>query len=348
MKTNRKAVALGLTDTHAHDNNLALQESIWKQAISICEEKDIKKIYHFGDWVTARKAQSLEVLEHLSWIKDTIFDNDLSLIGISGNHDKTNQESIFAYPNLLKDEGFHVVEYGYQDNISDNISVWFLPYFPEKGTYKDRVEAMKKQLDPNKTNVLITHVGINGGLAHENATVNKEVPADLFIGFDIVLVGHYHNRNKIDFNEVDIHYVGSPFAANFGEDNEKGFTIIYDDGSIEFINANFPRYETIEIEVEAIDGKWLSQTKKHIKESGSNVRVIVSGDESELKKIKKQKFSDIGVRKLKLNSESVAIRNEDNKVVFVNLDKKTVIKEYKKFSVNQEIDSELGLEYLNL
>jgi len=342
----KKPIALFLTDTHATPNNIELQEDIWYQAIHISKTKGIDTIYHGGDWVTARKAQTLEVLKHLDWIKELVCDcNDMGLIGISGNHDKTFQESQYAYPNILSDENFFIADEHYVREY-DNINIHFMPYFTETGSYKDRIDDIR--VDGDKKSILITHISVNGGLAHENATANKEVPADLFDSFDKVLIGHFHNRNKVDYKKTDIWYTGSAFASNYGEDNEKGFTIIYDDGSIEFINSEFPKYETISIEADKVDGNWLSETKRHIKETENNVRLIISGDESELKSIQKKKFSDIGIKKLQLNSESVAIRNKDNEVVFVNLDKDTVKKEYKRFCVNQEIDSELGLEYLNL
>jgi exonuclease SbcD len=345
----RKPIGIGLADTHAHDNNLKLQVSIWKQAVELAKKLDVDKLFHLGDWVVERKAQSLGVLEHLEEMKEYVKYHNLELIGISGNHDKTNQESIFAYPNLYGGSGFHIVEDFHEEIISEDLSVWFLPYFPEMGTYPDKVEMIKKMMNKDKRNILITHIGVNGGLAHESATINKEVSAGLFEGFYSVQIGHFHNRNLVEHDGTAIiWYVGSTHAANYGEDNEKGFTIFYDDGSIEFHNAEFPKFETIKVDVEEVDGKWLSETKKYIKETGINVRVIVTGDESELKKIKKQKFSDIGVKKLKLNAESVAIRGEDNKVVFVSLDKKAVKKLYKKFSVNNEIDPSFGLEYLDM
>lgn len=345
----RKPYALTLTDTHATPNNLKLQESIWKQAVRYCLDNKIPTIYHMGDWVTARKAQSLEVLKHLDWVKKLLYENGIVLIGISGNHDKSNQESIFAYPNIYgNDIDFRIVEERYDEQLSDSVHIHLLPYFPETGSYNDKLEDAKKRVVKGKKNILLTHAGVNGGLAHENATVNKEIPADAFVGFDMVLIGHYHNRNKIDFDLVDIWYTGSAFASNYGEDNEKGFTIIYDDGSIEFVNSEFPKFETIEVEVDKVDGKWLSETKKHISDTGNNVRVVVTGDESELKSISKQKFSNIGVKKLKLNTENISVRNDRNEVVFVNLDKATVKKEYKKFCVNNEIDHDFGFEYLNL
>ena len=345
----RKAVAICITDTHAHSNNIELQESIWGQLFDLAEERNIKKVFHLGDMVHARKAQPLEVLEHLVWVKRCLLDRGLDFTGICGNHDKVSLESFFAYPSLYDSNEFKIVDKTYSLSINDNLSVWFMSYFPETTTAPKILKEVSEMVDTNKINILCSHQGVNGGLSHDNATINKELPTEAFKVFNLTLLGHYHNANVVEHDGChEIRYIGSSNATNYGEDNEKGFTIIYDDGSIEFVNSEFPKYETISVEVDKVDGKWLSETKKHIKESGSNVRVIVSGDESELKGIQKKKFSEIGVSKLLLNSESVAIRNENNKVVFVNLDKKTVLKEYKRFAINQEIDSSLGIEYLNL
>lgn len=345
----KEPYALILTDTHATPNNLILQESIWEQAVKYCLDNNIQTIYHMGDWVTARKAQSLEVLKHLDWVKKLLFENGLVLIGISGNHDKSNQESVFAYPNIYGDDiDFRIVEECYDEQLSDSVHIHLLSYFPETGSYKSKLDDAKKSIVKGKKNILLTHIGISGGLSHENATINKEVPAGIFNEFDLVLTGHYHDRNKLEHDDVDIWYTGSAFASNYGEDNEKGFTIIYDDGSIEFVNSEFPKFETIKVEVGEVDGKWLSETKKHISKTGNNVRVELTGDESELKSISKQKFSSIGVKKLTLNAENVSIRNDKNEVVFVNLDKATVKKEYKRFCINNEIDHDFGFEYLSL
>ena len=269
--------------------------------------------------------------------------NNIGLVGITGNHDRTNLESVFAYPNIFNDENFRIVEESYQEVVGD-IEFSFLSYFPETGSYKERFNNIK--VSKTKFTILHTHIGISGGLSHKNATINKEVPSDMFGDFDLVTSGHYHNFNKVE-NSVgtDIYYIGSAYAANYGEDNDKGFTIIYDDGSIEFHQTDFPRYETISVDISDVDGKWLSSTKKHISETGSNIRVIVTGDESELKKIKKQKFSDIGVKKLKLDTDSVGLEANKNRA-FVSLDKDTVRKEYKKFCVSQEIDPDFGTSYL--
>ena len=345
----RKPITLCLTDTHASDNNLNLQESIWAQAVELCKKLKIKRIRHLGDFVHTRKSQSLAVLKHLLWIRSYLKDEGIDFLGITGNHDRTNLESSFSYPTLLGDKGFDIVDI-FKVEIIGNIRISHLSYFPEEGSYKEKLLSLIATLEKDSDkyfDILHTHIGISGGLSHKNATINKEIPIQCFEFFDRVNSGHYHNANELenDFG-TSINYIGSSHATNYGEDNNKGFTIIYDDGSIEFINSEFPKFETIDVDVSEISGKWLSNTKKHIASSGNNVRLIVSGDESDLKKLKKQKFSDIGIKKVIRKNDNVSIESVDDTVAFVSLDKKAALKEYRKFCINQEIDPSFGLGYL--
>jgi len=343
----RKPIAICITDTHAHSNNIEIQENIWNQLFVLAKERGIKRVFHLGDMVHARKAQPLNVLKHLNWIKENIKDRSLDFTGICGNHDKVSLESLFAYPTLYDSDGFNVVEETQELQINDGLSIWFMSYFPETTTAPKILSEMSLRVKKSKKNILCAHQGISGGLSHENATINKELPAESFKAFDLSLLGHYHNANVVEHNgSHEIRYIGSSHATNYGEDNNKGFTIIYDDGSIESINSEFPKFETIDIEVSEISGKWLSNTKKHIASSGNNVRLIVSGDESDLKKLKKQKFSDIGIKKVIRKNDNVSIESVDDKVAFVSLDKKDALKEYRKFCINQEIDPSFGLGYL--
>jgi DNA repair exonuclease SbcCD nuclease subunit len=56
--------------------------------------------------------------------------------------------------------------------------------------------------------------------------------------FDLVIIGHYHNAQQVDI----FNYIGSSFPHNFGEDNNKGICLLYDDLSLEIIDYHFKRY----------------------------------------------------------------------------------------------------------
>lgn len=336
---------LALTDTHATDGNLVDQEDTWRQAVEECKKRNIKKIAHLGDWVTERKSQSLAVMKHIKWIRDLLKKNNISLIGLSGNHDKTDQEDIFSYATINEAENFKIID-NYYTEIGKIVNISYISYFPELGSFQSKLQDLKDSLDETKVNILLFHEGVNGGLSHKNATSNKEVAAGIFEGFDVALSGHYHNRNKVEYDKVDIQYIGSPRPTNFGEDNNKGFTIIYSDGSYEFTIAKFSKYETVEVDFSDIDGKFMSTLKKKIASENPNIRLEISGDKSDLLTVKKKKFAEIGVEKLILENNEVSIKGESKKVEFVNLDKDTIISEYEEFCKKIEISPDLGLSYM--
>lgn len=74
--------------------------------------------------------------------------------------------------------------------------------------------------------------------------------SDLLYHYPLVLSGHYHMRQRKDYERGSIRYVGNPFQMDFSdEDMEKGFDI-YDTetGEIEFIeNRVSPRYHVCKL-----------------------------------------------------------------------------------------------------
>lgn len=338
-----KPLCLVLTDSHEDKDNIDNIENLWDKAIDICLTHNIKIIYHAGDIFTERAAQPLEVLISMYRIINKLIKHGIILNAIPGNHDKTNLESEWSYLSIFDCDNFRVWSDYYVEDLTKDIRVFMLPYFPELGSYPNRLEALKTKVGSG-INILITHIGVNGGLAHENATTNKEVSAKIFDAFDKVMIGHYHNRHKVKGHEI--YYIGSTHQQNFGEDENKGFTLLYEDGSHQHIPSDMTIFKTIEVDADSIDKEFLEGIKREKNSTNSKIRLVVHGDESAIKSIDKKSIAACGVDKLKLNSESLSIRQEEKEVTFVNFDKAELIKEYKVFSTDQEIDSKVGLEYL--
>lgn len=110
-----------------------------------------------------------------------------------------------------------------------------MAYFPEDGSFTERLQEIidnELSISHTRQNILYIHEGINGALSQPS---DKELPAKIFEPFDKILVGHYHNRTKI--KNTNIEYIGSSRQHNFGEDEEKGYTILYSDGSHKFVKT---------------------------------------------------------------------------------------------------------------
>lgn len=338
----RIPISILLTDTHLHKSNVELVKDIFRQAIKICKELKINRIFHIGDFFTSREAQPLYVLLEAKEIFNEIKEAGLFLYIIPGNHDKTDLESTESYLHAVeKNDHINLIDdaayiYAGED---DKTNVIWLPYFKEKGSYLSKLEQASKLTKKGKCNILLTHIGVNGVMNNDGSSVENNLKQEAFEKFDKVFVGHYHNQQDCG----KINYIGSAYQANFGEDDIKGFTILYENGYTEFIKSKFPEFVKLKINIDdVING----EIPKHLlKESNDHIRVILTGDKTKLQAYNKQSLIDNGID-VKYESDEVknGIENSDEIIVF---DRKNINSAFKKFVKENEInDPEFGLKYL--
>lgn len=273
-----------ITDTHLKQGNEDLVFDIFDQTIQYCLDNDIKRVFHAGDFFTSRTSQSLSVLNVTRKIFNLFNFKDVGLTIIPGNHDKVDLESedsyldIFSnYPNIQvirKETSLPV----FNEDVDD---VHLLPYFKENGSYLERLSNL--QITPNSPiyknpskNLLITHIAISGVKNNDNSLVDNNLKTDLFNRFDLVITGHYHNRQQIKDN---IWYIGSSHAQNYGEDNDKGICVVDENLNIEFVQLNFPRYNVFRFECSEINKMVESLSKLKINDYN---RFIIKGSPEEV------------------------------------------------------------------
>ena len=191
-------------------------------------------------------------------------------------------------------------------------------------------------------NVLYIHEGIRGGLATPS---DDELPSNIFNGFDSVLVGHYHNRKQI--HGTNIEYIGSSRQHNFGEDEEKGYTILYSDGSTKFIkNEVNQRYKVIEVDVADMNDDFMNMLAEIKTDSRYKVKVRVKCDSAQSSAINKQKLAEAGANKIELVTEQTEAMRTDHQSITQKFDKSGIKEEYTNFCAQKSIDNQLGLHYL--
>lgn len=345
---NKKPVALLMTDTHLKDGNMPLIKSIFEQAVETCKKYNIKRIFHLGDWFTERSKQSLECLMAMSdTIIDMVVDNDIALFGIIGNHDKTDQTDTKGYISLYKHK-FKLFEDESVVKIGD-ILYCFLSFFEDEEyliRLANLIVAIERR-DPNNNmkHVLFTHQSINGVRNNDGSVVSKDIETEFFANFDKVFVGHYHDEQEFDI----FHYIGSTHQANFGENNRKGFKILYDDLSTKHIQAKFPEYIHLKIPV---DSEEIADVIEEFGNTDNNVRVTLIGDKDTAQTVKKELFKNTGIEvrhvsisESKLLEASLAEISDDVKV----FESKDLMKYWMKYSSSVGIDKNirnLGLKLL--
>lgn len=345
MSINKQACALLINDIHASKDNIAEFHANWEEAISICKQHRIADIIVGGDLWLSRSSQTLNTLLAVRQAIIKATNAGLCVTLAEGNHDKVDQESLLGYSHIFSEyphvyvvDNYTVLEY------DDNLVLYVMSYFPEDGSFTDRLnDILDNDFDSCKYNVLYIHEGINGALATASG---KELPSKIFKDFNAVLVGHYHNRCKI--KGTNIEYIGSSRQHNFGEDEAKGYTILYTDGSYEFIeNQVNTRYKVMDLSLSQVNNDLLGQLTR-LKESGKyKVKTRINCDSTEASSIDKQKLIEAGAAKVEIVTERLETISTDSHSLEQKFDKSGIKAEYVGFCNGKEISSDMGLRYLD-
>lgn len=287
----RQPLAVWVTDTHLSDSTVEINFNIFLQIFDFCDGLGIKTIFHGGDIFTSRKGQSEVVLNAFKTILDKAAEREMRIYAIAGNHDKTSYVSNSSYLEAFNGHpALTVLESGAR-MMFDSVNFFFLPYYDESLTYGEKLREFIEAVPAGEHNILLTHVGIDGVKNNGHVNVQNELKPDMFKQFNLVLVGHYHNRQMLGDNIV---YTGSAYQANFGEDGDKGCTVLYDDGSFEFIELDFPKFITVDLLPGDLDADMISMIKG--KQNESKIRVRISEEVGDNKKGAVAELEAVGVK----------------------------------------------------
>lgn len=339
-----QACALLLNDIHVSKDNIAEFHKNWNEALELCRSNKIHDIIVGGDMFQSRSAQTLSTLLAVrEAILKATKQYNLNIVLANGNHDSVDQEAIEGYCHIFSDyENVEVVDDLLIIDYSEDMNLIVMSYFPENGSFTERLYKAESGRDFSKKNILYIHEGIRGGLTTPS---DDELPASLFDGFSKTLVGHYHNRKKIA--NTNIEYIGSSRQHNFGEDEEKGYTILYADGSTKFIkNEVNQRYKVIDIDLADMDDKFMEMLTQIKSDSRYKVKVRVRCDASQSSTVNKQQLAEYGANKIELVTEQTEVLATDHKSITQKFDKSGIKEEYANFCTQRSIDNQLGLHYL--
>ena len=337
-----------LNDIHISKDNIPAFKANWQEAIDICRKMDVKEIAIGGDLFFSRAAQTLDVLLAVHDALLTAAEHGIHVTIAEGNHDKVNQENERGYchvfdqhSNVLVCDEFVSLPLGEDCRFV----LHMMGYFPEDGSFCTRLDRLKEEaLDPKRLNFLYIHEGINGALAQPN---DKELPAKIFEEFDKVFVGHYHNRTIIDKTRIE--YIGSSRQHNFGEDEEKGYTVIYTDGSHEFIkNQANTRYRVIDVAAERAGLHLMDELREIDADGRYKVKVRVHAPQAAMKSVDKVALLDAGATKVELIADDEEMLEVAASSLFEKFDSHRIRETYEEFCREKQIDDvAIGLEYLS-
>ena len=337
-----------LNDIHISKDNIPAFKANWQEAIDICRKMDVKEIAIGGDLFFSRAAQTLDVLLAVHDALLTAAEHGIHVTIAEGNHDKVNQENERGYCHVFDQHSNVLVCDEYVSlPLGDDCRfvLHMMGYFPEDSSFCTRLDRLKEEaLDPKRLNFLYIHEGINGALAQPN---DKELPAKIFEDFDKVFVGHYHNRTIIDKTRIE--YIGSSRQHNFGEDEEKGYTVIYTDGSHEFIkNQANTRYRVIDVAAERAGLHLMDELREIDADGRYKVKVRVHAPQAAIKSVDKVALLDAGATKVELIADDEEMLEVAASSLFEKFDSHRIRETYEEFCREKQIDDvAIGLEYLS-
>lgn len=338
---NKERPILLANDFHIAKDNIEEFRKNWEEMLQVCKEHDVKKVLIGGDLFDSPTVQSLPVMQT---VMDMLAKTDDIGINVSispGNHDKPNRQSADSWVDCLESYA-DIIKVPHCTQLSDRLYIIQFPYYledTELGKQLKHVDELLQERKIEKEDVILyLHAGVHGALG--DFDVPNELPQEKLKGYRKVLCAHYHNRTYIKGTEI--YYIGASRAHNFGEDEEKGYTLLYPDGTTRFVkNKVNIRYVTEYLNLKDLKS-WKNEHNDLYK-----VRLIISCKSSEVETIDKQALFNKGVNKVELDTEKIQAIKVEQSDISDKFDSSNLKQEYQNFCKEKELDNKMGLRYLN-
>lgn len=341
----RKPITVLFTDLHIKQDNTEEIISVVKEVVEYCHHNKVDEVFCLGDVFHSRQAQPLQVLQAFKKII-TLFRNQRITVNIiPGNHDKTDYQSEDSFLDLFDPSPyFNLIanQARISFGVEEEYNFYLIPFFSEELWIKKFNLLFSKEF-PNKKmmNFLLSHTAMDGSVNNDGSLVKCSInPSNIGEHFHKVFLGHYHNQQQIGDN---IYHIPSIRQNNFGEDTDKGFTVLYDDGSHELIRTNFKQFINHRIELTNLSKKKLQAVLDTISNDDNN-RIILKGTKEELKSIDLQELRAKG-HKVIVEELDIEVK-EIISIEQLKLDSTNITEEFKIFCQNNDLSYEIGINYL--
>lgn len=268
-----------LADTHLGYRQYGLIErekdfyESFRRIIDDIIDKNVDYVIHSGDLFEQAKPP-IEALLVAQQCFEKLFENNIPVYVIAGNHDVVQKSGIVIPQKLYESEKFHILN---NDNrimeLEDNIVLCGLPYYPKhvekylKGVLHEIYEEVKNY--PYK--ILMLH-----GSTSKHFQLECEFELDTIPeGFDYYAMGHLHKRIiEKNFKEGILSYPGSTEIKGRDEIadyniNRKGYNLVTIDEELNVEKVDIPlerKFIDREIKYYELDEK-LDSLEKEINET---------------------------------------------------------------------------------
>lgn len=341
-KKQRTPIAVISTDWHVKDGDEHIKDLI-KQKCDLADDIGVDILFCLGDVFTSRSGQKVDTLSIMSDVFNYIHERGKELWVIPGNHDKQQYDAVESFLTPYKHfPGIRVVDRSAGLPIGD-CYIAMLPYFKEDlwlSKLKELIEFNGDMSD--KKYILLSHQAVNGSRNNDGSEVECGIAHKDLSTFDYVYLGHYHDYQQPFQNT---YHLPSIKQNNFGENDNKGFTVLMDDGSFEIVNSSFKAFIKHKIDLSKVDIKEvLKQVRNNINPE-INQRWELIGSKSLLKSVPKAELESLGVSIILTDVELESfVQYAEEEIVEYN--QQSIIDEFKEFCDERGYDVEKGTNYL--
>lgn len=331
-----KPLFIIFNDAHLGPGNEEATLHSVRQMLTYAIEHKIKTIIFAGDLFHSRSNQKESVLNACDEIFREIYEAGMLFYIFPGNHDKT---SYFSHSSFLHSYRFHP-GVRYNDSLENIIiegkKITLLPFFDDSMLVPMLEEA-------EGGDILVSHFEMKGsshlGQVSDKSTITRKTLKK----WKKTYLGHYHNTHEIT---PDIVHLPSLRQQSFGEDSNKGFTVIYEDLSYEIIKGSFVEFKKLTLDIDTLTTNEIKELIKLHSGSKDTVRFELVGEESKLKALDKEQFKGTGIDiKVKYEKKfDVAVAAP---VLIQKFDLSQVVVTFKEFCLDKGYDHEIGFKYLS-
>lgn len=335
---NKKPLFAIWNDIHLGINNCSEVLVSTIQMVEYLVENNIDTLVNNGDFFHSRNSQTQEVLITTNEILKTINSAGIRHIINIGNHDR---QSYFKSESFLDPFIFHPGVEIYDGKITTlnlkGIQVSLSPFFDDS-----ILVPMLEQSSGG--DILLGHWEMQGSTHLGRVSEKSTITPKSLKKFKKVYLGHYHNHQEIT---KDIVHLPSLRQSSFGEDDNKGFTIIYDDLSYEIVPGVFKRFNKLVLNIDELSNDDIKELVSIHSNSSDTIRFEFIGEETKLKALDKEQFLGTGIDvKLKFQKK-YKVEDAVKPVLIKKFDRHQIEESFKEFCEEKDYPYEEGVVILN-
>lgn len=310
LNHNSKPIGVFITDTHLKEDNIELVKEVFTKSIQVTRLLELNTLYHGGDVFDSRKSQTQLIQSTFIDILGMFREERVRLVTVVGNHDKTNYSSTNSFldsfgfsPYTFVDgvsQVFKLVSTYHTEPLTPDINITLTPFLEDE-LYLQNIKGVK--LDRSKKNIHLTHIGFEGSIMNSGIEIKGGVGRSTAALFNLTLVGHYHDYQEL--YDGSVVYFGSCYQGNYGENNKKGLTILFEDLSLLQISLDTPEYVKYEVEVQHLSEKEILSLRTEKEQSRNHIRVVLKGSDEEVNSFNKQLLLNEGIEVTKKTEKVV-------------------------------------------